>query len=246
MWSAFALWTATAWDRLPRSWRIVGVSLIAACGVAILTAAIVFGHSSALQRRRGTVETFSAWETLQTIPPSIWNAMLPTATIIGLLLALFSGLAIYFIATGRRRLAATMIAAAMVPTGLGMIDGVSRMAQFFSLANAARYLNAHLGETGEVVYEGALHRGSSLVFYLHRKFSIVNPPDVDDSFPGIEPKAVVISEDALFEKWAAPENMFLIVDQSRVPYWEAELTRRFHIFDQVNASGGHVVLSNQL
>ena len=127
-----------------------------------------------------------------------------------------------------------------------MIDGVARMAQFFSLAGAARYLNAHLGESGEVVYEGALHRGSSLVFYLHRKFYILNPPSVDDSFPGIEPRAVLLKEDAVFEKWASPNSLFLIVDQSRLPYWEAELTRRFHIFHQVIASGGHVVLSNQL
>lgn len=246
MWSAFALWTATAWDRMPRNWRIVGISLIAACGVAICAVALWFARSFAWQDRRTASETFSAWETVQNIPASIWKTMLPTAAIIGLLLALFAALAIYFTATGRRRLAATMIAAAMVPTGLGMIEGVARMAQFFSLANSARYLNTHLGDSGEVVYEGALHRGSSLVFYLHRRFYIVNPPAVDDSFPGIEPRAALISEDAVYEKWAGPENLFLIIDQSRLAYWEKELTQRFHIFHQVNASGGHVVLSNQL
>ena len=246
MWSAFALCAATAWDRMPRAWRIVGISFIAACGLAICTAGLTFSHQLLGQQQKSGSETFSAWESIQNIPASIWKVMLPTAILIGVLLTAFAGLAIYFTATGRRRLAATMIAAAMVPTGLGMIDGVAHMAQFFSLADSARFLNAHLGESGVVVYEGALHRGSSLVFYLHRKFNIVNPPAVDDSFPGIEPRAVLISQDDLFEKWAAPENVFLIVDQSRLSFWEKELTQRFHIFHQVNASGGHVVLSNQM
>jgi 4-amino-4-deoxy-L-arabinose transferase-like glycosyltransferase len=246
MWSAFALWAATAWDRMPRTWRIVGISVIGACGLAICAAALTIVHGLSGQEQRSSLETFSAWQSIQNIPPAMWKVMLPTAVLIGILLAAFAGVAIYFTATGRRRLAATMIAAAMVPTGLGMIDGVARMAQSFSLANAARYLNAHLGESGEVVYEGPLHQGSSLVFYLHRKFYLVNSPKVDDSFPGIEPRAVLIDEDAVFEKWAAPENLFLIVDQERVPYWQTELTKRFHIFHQVNASGGHVVLSNQL
>ena len=56
----------------------------------------------------------------------------------------------------------------------------------------------------------------------------------------------LLDEEAVFEKWASPESLFLIVDQSRLTYWEGELTQRFHIFHQVMASGGHVVLSNQL
>jgi len=246
MWSAFALWAATAWDRMDRKFRVIGIALIAACGLSICTLAVLASRTADWQQRWGGNEDFSAWEIMQNIPGSVWKTMLPTALIIGSLLTLFAGSAIYLSATGRRRLAATMIAAAMVPTGLGMIDGVARMAQFFSLAGAARYLNAHIGASGEVVYEGALHRGSSLVFYLHRKFYILNPPSVDDSFPGIEPKAVLVTEEAVFEKWASPDTLFLVVDQSRLPYWEGEITRRFHIFHQVIASGGHVVLSNQL
>ena len=247
MWSAFALWAATVWDRMPRKFRIAGIALVAGCGVSICAAALILSRKAAMpQRSIGNEKTFSAWETLQNIPESIWKTMLPTALIIGVLLTVFAAIAIYLSATGRRRLAATTIAAAMIPTGLGMIDGVARMAQYFSLANAARFLNERLSEKDEIVYEGPLHRGSSLVFYLHRKFYIVNPTVVDDSFPGIEPRAVLLDEEAVFEKWASPESLFLIVDQSRLTYWEAELTQRFHIFHQVMASGGHVVLSNQL
>lgn len=247
MWSAFALWAATVWDRMPRSLRITGIALIAIIGLAICAAAVFFSRKAGVSDRWTDNDgRFSAWETAQNIPGSIWHTMLPMAIAAGALLTLFAATAIFFGATGRRRLAATMIATAMVPVGLGMIDGVARMAQFFSLANAARFLNSHAGEEGDVVYEGPLHRGSSLVFYLHRKFYIVNPPPVDDSFPGIEPRGVLLTEDQVFEKWASPQSLYLVIDQSRFSYWEAQLTRRFHIFHQVITSGGHVVLSNQL
>ena len=58
------------------------------------------------------------------------------------------------------------------------------MAPYFSLANAGRFLNERLGEKDEVVYEGALHQGSSLVFYLNRKFFLLNRPADDDSIVG--------------------------------------------------------------
>ena len=48
------------------------------------------------------------------------------------------------------------------------------MAPSFSLAGAARFLNSHLGERGQVLYEGSLQNGSSLTFYLNRKFFLVN------------------------------------------------------------------------
>jgi hypothetical protein len=247
MWSAFALWTATVWDRMPRSVRIAGLGLIAAIGVSILTAALIFSpNPAASENSLGSENTFSAWDAVQNIPDSVWKTMLPTAIAVATLIVVFSAIAIYLSATGRARLAATMLAATMIPVGLGMIDGVSQMAQFFSLANASRFLNERVGDKGEVVFEGPLHGGSSLVFYFHRKFYIVNPPSVDDSFPGIEPRGVLITEKEVFEKWASPETLFVIVDQSRFSHWEAELTRRFHIFHQVMTSGGHVVLSNQL
>jgi hypothetical protein len=127
-----------------------------------------------------------------------------------------------------------------------MIDGVARTAPYFSLADAARVLNTRLDASSEVIFEGAVHSGSSLVVYLNRKFSIVNPPSTDDSFPGIRPNGIVLDEDEVMERWGSPQSTFLIVEQARVPYWRNRLTQRFHIFHQITSSGGHVVLSNQL
>src|SRR5207248_10402209 len=183
---------------------------------------------------------------LEDIPVSGWKTMLPMAWLIGASLIICASLAVYLSATDRPRLAATMIAAAMIPTGLSMIDGVARMAPYFSLANAARFLNQRLGEKGEVIYEGALHQGSSLVFYLGRKFLVVNSPMNDDSFVGSQSSTVFLDEEAVLEKWAAPEEAFLIIDQGRVSHWQKLLTDRFHIYHQITTCGTYVILSNQL
>ena len=102
------------------------------------------------------------------------------------------------------------------------------------------------GRKDEVVYEGALHQGSSLLFYLNRKFFLLNPPADDDSFVGSDPGGLVLNEDALIEKWATANGLYLIVRQSRLDYWRKLLMERFHIFHQVATCGPYVILSNQL
>jgi hypothetical protein len=120
------------------------------------------------------------------------------------------------------------------------------MAPFFSLAQIARFLNDRPNGRGQVAYEGALHQGSSLVFYLHQKFYLVNSPTNDDSFVAFNSHAILLNENALLAKWAEPEIIYLIIEQDRVPYWQKIITEKFHIFHQVTASGTAVVLSNEL
>jgi dolichyl-phosphate-mannose-protein mannosyltransferase len=235
MWIAFALSAATTWDRMPRRWRCVGAALVAGVGFFVWSIALLSIRKTGSQAHwGGNDSTFSAWTILQDIPVSIWKTMLPMAWLVGASLIIFAAVAIYLSATDRPRLAATMI------------DGVAQMAPYFSLANAARFLNERVGEKGEVIYEGPLHRGSSLVFYLHRKFSLVNPPTADDSFPGIRPTAILLDENAVLDRWGGPDGVFLIIDQGRIGYWQDLITDRFHIFHQVTTCGGYVVLSNQL
>ena len=97
-----------------------------------------------------------------------------------------------------------------------MIEGVARIAPYFSLAPVARFINQRPVK-GEVVYEGSLHQGSSLVFYLHQKFYLVNRPSDDDSFVGIDSGNIELDENAVLEKWADPNVIYLITDQSRLP-----------------------------
>jgi hypothetical protein len=180
------------------------------------------------------------------VPAATWQTLRPMACIVAASLVIFASTALYLIANRRPRFAASVLAAAMIPAGLSMIDGVARMASYFSLANAGRFLNERLGEKDEVIYEGALHQGSSLVFYLNRNFFLLNRPTDDDSIVGPYPSEIVLNEDAVIEKWAAPDGLYLIVQQSRLGYWQKLLMERFHIYHQVTTCGPYVILSNQL
>ena len=61
--------------------------------------------------------------------------------------------------------------------------GVARVAPYFSLAEGARFIDARIAPNDKVIYEGRMHVGSSLLFYLERKFYLVNQD------PGREPGA---------------------------------------------------------
>ncbi len=247
MWSAFALGAATIWDRMPRALRICGTAVIMFCGFAIGALALISLRTADSGGQRIPNEIrFSAWHVLHDVPPATWQVLWPMACIVATSLVIFSSIALYLIANRRPRLAAIVLAAAMIPAGLSMIDGVARMAPHFSLANAGRFLNERLGDKGEVVYEGALHQGSSLVFYLNRKFLLLNRPTDDDSFVGSYPSRSVLNEDAVLEKWAAPDGVYLIIRQTRLGYWQKLLMERFHIYHQVTTCGPYIILSNQL
>ena len=132
------------------------------------------------------------------------------ATIVAAALIAGSVLPVYAIITVRERLAAISIAAVMVRAGLAMVEGVARMSPFFSLAEPARFLNEHGRGHGEVIFEGSLHQGSSLVFYLRQKFYLVNRPDNDDSFVGTNLHGVVLEQSDVLEKWADPNRFTLL------------------------------------
>jgi 4-amino-4-deoxy-L-arabinose transferase-like glycosyltransferase len=248
MWSAFALWAAAAWQRMPGQLRAAGASLLSLVGIAISSLALLLPKViGQIDGSSGDADTrWTTWRALQHIPSLAWPALRPMFAIIGLALITFSLLALYFIATRRPKLACVALAAAMIPTGLSMIDGVARVAPHFSLADAARFLNARLGEKDAVIYEGSLDVGSSLIFYLNRRFYLVNQPRDDEMHAASKTADVVIDEDLVLRKWGDPDAVYLIVDQGRLTHWQDLLTQRFHIYHQVTACGPYVVLSNQL
>jgi hypothetical protein len=154
--------------------------------------------------------------------------------------------ALYFIFKRREKLAAIALAAAMVPGGLSMIEGVARTAPYFSLAEVARFLNPHLDSGGDAIFEGPFDDSSSLVFYLNRKFLLVNQNRQKTAPIGRPPTDIFVTEQAVLEKWAGPNAVYLIVEQSRADYWKQLLISRFHVYHQVTTSGTYVVLGNQL
>jgi len=223
--------------------------MITIAGGAIASVALLLPNLiSQVNGHRGEVDT--SWTTLRAlhrIPSPSWLALRPMFLIIGVSLVIFSAAAIYLTATRRPKLACAALALAMIPTGLSLIDGVARMAPQFSLADAARFLNPRLHEPDEVIYEGSLDAASSLIFYLNRRFYLVNQPRDDEMHTAASQQSnVVLDENVVLTKWGEPNDVYLIIEQDRLAYWAPLLTERFHIYHQVGACGRHVILSNQL
>jgi hypothetical protein len=247
MWSAFALWAAAAWARMPQKWRVTGTIAVALSGMAILAALLLLARGSrTFTGNWGTMDArWTAWSAIHDMPMSALLSLRPLLAITGGSLVLFSLVTLYCIFNGREKLAATALAAAMLPCGFSMMDGVARTAPYFSLANVARFLNPHLEKGGETIFEGPLDESSSLIFYLDRKFFLVNENRQRSAPLGTPPVDLFLNEYAVLRKWAQPESVYLIVEQSRADYWKQLLTSRFHFYHQVITSGTYVVLSNQ-
>ena len=248
MWSALALWIATAWDRTPQRSRIAGAIAVALIGVAAGAFSLLLPSLlSKMDGRWGKMDArWTAWKAVQDMPITMWLQFRPLIAIVGISLFVCALVALLFVAKQRGKLAVVALAAAMIPTGLGMIEGTARTAPYFSLAPAARYLNARLGPRDSVVYEGLLEDGSSLVFYLNRKFFMVNQLPEAQTPIGSPPSNIFLDEDDVLEMWGDADAIYLIVEQDRVPHWQKLLTDRFHIYHQITTCGTYVVMSNQL
>ncbi|HEX7518168.1 MAG TPA: hypothetical protein VF345_12895 [Chthoniobacterales bacterium] len=232
VWSAFALLAALVWERTPRTLRVVGLGFLILAGAAI-----------------GTI-AFFAPKILNGIAPAVtpvasWLAFRQMLEIAGMALGIFAAPALYFAARQRSKIALLLVLVSMVPIGLCLAEGASRMAPSFSLAGAARFLNPRLGERGQVLYEGPLHNGSTLTFYLNQKFFLVNQePDFFDQRAAAQEK--YLDENFVLEAWNRSDPIYLIIDENRVPHWQELVTARVHIYHQVTTCGHYVVLSNQL
>ena len=248
MWSALALWIATAWDRTPQRSRIAGAIAVALIGVAAGVFSLLLPSLlHKMDGRWGKMDArWTAWKAVQDMPITMWLQFRPLIAIVGISLFVCALVALLFVAKQRGKLAVVALAAAMIPTGLGMIEGTARTAPYFSLAPAARYLNARLGPRDSVVYEGLLEDGSSLVFYLNRKFFMVNQLPEAQTPIGSPPSNIFLDEDDVLEMWGDADAIYLIVEQDRVPHWQKLLTDRFHIYHQITTCGTYVVMSNQL
>jgi 4-amino-4-deoxy-L-arabinose transferase-like glycosyltransferase len=248
MLSAFALCAATIFERAPNSLRYGGLTLVAAIGAFI--GAIALALPSLLPARERTWgETdlrWTAWKALGDMPVITWVHLRPLLFFTAPALIAGALVSIYAVRRGREKIAATGIAAGMIVAGFCMISGVARVAPYFSLADAARFLNARLGGNGEVIFEGSPGVASSLGYYLQRPFALVNQAP-DPRLPLTpEQRGLFLEQSSALEEWRAPRPVFLIIEQDRVTYWRELLTDRFHVYHKVATCGTYVILSNQL
>src|SRR5436305_1641124 len=123
---------------------------------------------------------------------------------------------------------------------------VAQTAPYFSLADVARFLNPRLDAGGDTIFEGPFDDSSSLMFYLNRKFFLVNQNPRKETPIGKPSIDIFLNEAAVLERWRQPSAIYLIIEESRAAYWKRILTAHFHIYHQLTTSGTYVVLSNQL
>jgi hypothetical protein len=232
MWSAFALWAALVWERTPPPLRIAGLGFLFLAGAA------------------AAIMAFFAPEILHGVVPSDirfanWLVLRPLLEIAAVALAIFALAALFFARRPRSEIALLLVLISMVPIGLCLAEGASRMASSFSLAGAARSLSPLLEESGEVLFEGPLRNASSLTFYLPQRFFLVNQePDFFDRSETAQHK--YLDEPFVLEAWSRADPIYLIIDEERVPHWQELVTARVHIYHQVTTCGRYVVITNQL
>jgi 4-amino-4-deoxy-L-arabinose transferase-like glycosyltransferase len=226
----FALFAATAWARTSRPLRVAGLTLMLVVGSTV-SALIYFRPAFA-----GSL--------LEPVNESGWASLIPLVPIALGSLALFS-VGAMLIMKERGEVSLVLALAAMVPVGFCLVEGRSRAAPFFSLAEVAQFLNPRLGQNGEAVYEGSLPTGNSLTFYLRKRFLLVNQlPGVFEGAAGSQDK--YLDEHFVLDAWGGLNPIYLIIAEDRVSYWRSLITGRVHIYHQVTTSGSRVVLSNQL
>jgi 4-amino-4-deoxy-L-arabinose transferase-like glycosyltransferase len=248
MFSAFSLWAAMIFERASNSIRNAGAAIIALTGMIIGVIAVVLPRIVPVNERDWGETDFrwTAWKALADMPASVWLQFRPLLTIAAIAL-LFGAIAtVYLLRRGREKIVVVGLACGLIVFGLCMVSGIARIAPFFSLADAARFLNGRLGTNGQVLFEGSPGVASSLGFYLERKFAMVNQePDPRIPLTG-EQRNLFLDEKAALEHWRVPRPVFLIIEQDRVTYWRELLTQHFHVYHQVASFGTYIILSNQL
>jgi 4-amino-4-deoxy-L-arabinose transferase-like glycosyltransferase len=248
MFSAFALWAAVIFERASNPLRTAGAAIVGLTGIIIGVVAFVLPRLlPANERDWGETDfRWTAWKALADMPGSVWLQFRLLLTITAVALVVGTIATIYLLRRGREKIAVVGLACGMIMVGLCMVSGIARIAPFFSLADAARFLNDRLGRNGEVLFEESPGVASSLGFYLDRKFAMVNQ-EPDPRIPlTAEQRDLFLDEKAALEHWRMPRPVFLIIEQDRVGYWRELLTQHFHVYHQVASFGTCVILSNQL
>lgn len=226
----FALFAAAAWERASRPLRVAGLAAMLVVG-STLGAIIYF--------RPGLAASL-----LEPVNQGGWSSLAPLAPIALGSLVLFSVGAMLMMKE-RGEVSLVLALAAMVPVGFCLVEGRSRAAPFFSLAEVAQFLNPRLAQNGEAVYEGLLPRGNSLTFYLRKRFFLVNQsPGTFER--GADSQNKYLDEHVVLEAWGGSNPVYLIIAEDRVSYWRSLISDRVHIYHQVTSSGSRVVLSNQM
>jgi 4-amino-4-deoxy-L-arabinose transferase-like glycosyltransferase len=211
MWPAFALIMAWALERSRiQLWLVVLAILLAA--------ALVWSQIPGLAKSSDTAtlaERATAWTTLLSFDRTVWATLQTTAW-------LSLGGAFLFVLLAllpcRPKIKLAAIAASAVCLDLGAVSGTSLVSPYFSLAKVAR----DIPENAQIVYDGGMDTGSSLLFYSDSPVILLDQ-DPDDDFVvrkfGIgRDRFLTIAE--FIEFWNSASATVFITEQSKLASWK--------------------------
>ena len=215
MWSALALWTALAWDRMPDRFRAAGA--IAVSSIGLMSAggyAVPHKRGADSQRKLGadgrSMDGLGGIAQYASVNVAVVSPGVPDQRCLPGIFSLVAAL-FYFQAT-RETCGCRFECRDDYYRAWHDGKGRSNRSLFFS-GQSGPSLNGRLDEKGEVLFEGPLNEGSSLIFYLDRKFSLVNQNPQREAPLGTAPLDIFLDQNAVLKKWSQTEAVYLIVEQ---------------------------------
>ena len=235
--------------RLPRWFMIVPGFLVFLGGLAGLgVAAIVMPRLAAMGSATAAPikERDTFMDAIAGISPALWGHFTLLLWIFGGTMVIAGAMATLFAWQRRMFPALATIAAAMsVPMCLAAA-GFTIMSPYFSLAEEARAINAELAARPDalVACEALPNTASSLYAYLNARVHWVNAPYKQDYAQRVldEGRDYYWDDAMLLARWHSPQPVYLIIEESRLDHWQAELPPGTRV---VMKSGTRLVLGNQ-
>jgi hypothetical protein len=184
--------------------------------------------------------------TLTSFSPGVWRNAL--SLINGAGLAFLAGGVVAGLLALKNKISASLIPVALaMALCFAMLTGAySLMGQYFSLAGISKAINQTAGSDALVVCEGEPHLNSSLFFYLDRPVHWTHAR-ADNEFAirslqlGSE---LYLSEEELASQWRSSRQVFLIIENTKLSFWERRLALTRSQLQSLGQSGTRIVLVN--
>jgi hypothetical protein len=232
----------------PRRFLFVPSLLIGSAGAVALGFSIwiapqlsSLGEATAAPIRKR--DTF--FDAIAGISPALWGHFVALLAIFSVAM-LVAGAASAVLSSQRRPFPALLVLSAgmAVPVVLAAI-GFTMMAPYFSLAENARAINREIASEPDAVVacEALPHTASSLFYYLNARVHWVNAPFYNQYAQQVlgQGRDYYWDEAGLEEAWTGTHPIYLIIEETRLDYWQASLPNA----RLVSKSGTRLVLCNR-
>jgi len=212
MWPVVALTLALAWDRIWAAWE---GSVLALVGVLVV-GLIVFQPQ--LHGTGTTADRSTAWNTFSRLG-ELWEPVRPWAIVAGAGLITI-GVLVVLVARRKPTRGFIGIAAGATLMGITAVGATAALAPWFSLGGVAEKIS---NEPAQIVYDGGLDTGSSLLFYVNRPVVLLTEPSRRDVASFARREDRFIEEQKLVDEWQTGTPVLLITEASRVEHWKKVL-----------------------